>query len=169
MSSAGCWALRLPSVIVRVNSRLRGGRPRPTITNECCRFILVGTLPPDPQIVEPVTAADQMPDNRLTVPAGPLGQLADPRPGPKTALSRPGRSRPCTEPPRTPGPSRQLHLGTSREHLADRPAAAIYRWGRILADVVQHVTGPPTSRAESLRQSPPPGRPRLIPRGWRDG
>ena len=44
-SHQGChqrdgWA-RLPSVIVRVNSRLRGGRPRPTITNECRRFILM--------------------------------------------------------------------------------------------------------------------------------
>jgi len=57
-----------------------------------------------------------MPDNRLTVPAGPLGQLADPRPGPKTALSRPGRSRPCTELPRTPGLpanyTRELHENT---------------------------------------------------------
>jgi hypothetical protein len=54
---------------------MRGGQPRPTITKECCRFILMERYGAG-------NSADQMPDNRLTVRAGLLGQLAYHRPGP---------------------------------------------------------------------------------------
>src|SRR6516165_8104969 len=90
MSLAG-WLGAAATVSDR--SRQRPTAWRSTQTDDHQRVLPIhphGTLPPDPRIVEPVTAADQMPDNRLTVCAGPLGQLADRRPGPKTALSRPG-------------------------------------------------------------------------------
>ena len=141
-SHQGChqrdsWARRLPSVIVRVNGRLRGGRPRPTITRECCRFILMERCGAG-------NSADQMPDTRLTVRAGPLGQLACRRPGPQDGPERP---RPVKTmygtakntwafPPttagnftRTPGGSarsRHLSLGVACPRLAEpRPPTTV--------------------------------------------
>ena len=131
------WARRLPSVIVRVNSRLRGGRSRPTITKECCRFILMERCGAG-------NSADQMPENRLTVRAGPLGQLADCRPRPQDGVERPrpvktvyGTAKnTCAFPPTTPGNftrtpggsarSRHLSLGVACPRLAEpRPPTTV--------------------------------------------
>lgn len=70
-----------------------------------------------------------MPDNRLTVRAGPLGQLADRRPGPQDGLEQPRPVKTVYGAAKNTWASRQLHLGTSREHLVGRLAAAIYSLG----------------------------------------
>ena len=127
MSSAG-WLGAAATVSDR--SRQRPTAWRSTQTDDHQRVLPIhphGTLPPDPRIVEPVTAADQMPDNRLTVRAGPLGQLADRRPGPQDGLEPP---RPVKTvygtakntwafPPTTPGNFTRTPGGSARSrHLS---------------------------------------------------
>jgi len=88
--------------------------------------LIAGTKPPGAELVDQPHARRNL-EMRA---AGAVAKLVVHRRGRlKVAMGGPGRSRPCTEPPRTPGRSRQLHLGTSREHVVGRPAAAIYRWG----------------------------------------
>src|SRR5690348_13103508 len=50
------WAWRLPSVIVRVNSRAAWGSTQADDHQRVLPIHPHGTLQPDPQIVEPVTA-----------------------------------------------------------------------------------------------------------------